>query len=302
MECFGWLKAYLSSQKTVVQMKSIALTGSSGLIGTCLQEHFKDAQFLVFDGDIRDDQAVKKFCRESAGCDAFVHLAAMVTKQTVDTNPIEAFDINVRGTLNVLEGLRQLRSYAPWMFYPSSSHVYASSPSPIKENGLLEPFTLYGLTKLQGELWCNAYAREFGLKVCAGRLFSFSDQLQPNLYFIPAMIHKIKNAERNSMVEISGVNGERDFLTVPQICKTIEFLCIKRYEGIVNVGTGTGSNLLTIVKRIAELIGRNDLTISAKNDTATFHVADVTLLKSIGLALESEIDILLKEMTDKCKE
>jgi nucleoside-diphosphate-sugar epimerase len=283
-------------------MKSIALTGSSGIVGTRLQEHFKDAQFLVFDGDIRDDQAVKKFCRESAGCDAFVHLAALVPKQVVDSDPKEAFDVNVRGTLNVLEGLRQLRSYAPWMFYASSSHVYASSPTPMKENGLLEPFTLYGLTKLQGEQWCNAYAREFGLKVCTGRLFSFSDSLQSNLYFIPAMIQKIKNAERNSTIEISGVNGERDFLTVPQICKSIELLWTKRYEGIVNVGTGTGSHLLTTVKRIADFIGRHDLTISAKNDIATFHVADVTLLKSIGIALESKMDTLLEEMISKCKE
>lgn len=277
-------------------MKSIALTGSSGVIGTRLQEYFKDARFFVFDGDIRDDQAVKKFCRESAACDAFIHLAALVPKQAVDSDPIEAFEVNVRGTLNVLEGLRQLRSYAPWMFYASSSHVYASSPTPMKEDGLLEPFTLYGVTKLQGEQWCNAYAREFGLKVCTGRLFSFSDSLQPNLYFIPAMIHKIKNAERNSIVEISGVNGERDFLTVPQICKSIEFLCKKKYAGTINVGTGTGSHLLTIVKRIAELSGRNDLAISAMNDTPTFHVADVALLKSMGIALENEIDALLIEM------
>lgn len=297
MECLDWSEAYLSTQKTAIQMKSIALTGSSGVIGTRLQEYFKDAQFFVFDADIRDDQAVKKFCRESAACDAFIHLAALVPKQAVDSDPIEAFDVNVRGTLNVLEGLRQLRSYAPWMFYASSSHVYASSPTPMKENGLLEPFTLYGLTKLQGEQWCSAYAREFGLKVCTGRLFSFSDLLQPNLYFIPAMIHKIKNAERNSIVEISGVNGERDFLTVPQICKSIEFLCAKKYEGVVNIGTGAGSHLLTIVKRIAELLGRNDLTISAKSDAPTFHVADVALLKSMGVSLENEIDALLIEMT-----
>jgi nucleoside-diphosphate-sugar epimerase len=277
-------------------MKSIALTGSSGVVGTRLQEYFKNAQFFCFDGDIRNEQAVKKFCRESAGCDAIIHLAAIVPKQAVDSDPIEAFDVNVRGTLNVLEGLRQLRSYAPWMFYASSSHVYASSPMPMKEDGLLEPFTLYGLTKLQGEQWCNTYSKEFGVKVCIGRLFSFSDSLQPNLYFIPAMIHKIKNAERNSTVEIPGVNGERDFLSVPQICKSIEFLCSKKYEGIVNIGTGTGSHLLAIVKRIAELLGRHDLNISAINDKATYHVADVTLLKSINMALENEIDELLIKM------
>lgn len=283
-------------------MKSIALTGSTGVVGTRLQEYFKDADFFVFEGDIRDGQAVKKFCRESAACDAFIHLAALVPKQAVDSDPIEAFDVNVRGTLNVLEGLRQLRDYAPWMYYASSSHVYASSPTPMREDGLLEPFTLYGVTKLQGEQWCKAYAREFGLKVCVGRLFSFSDPLQPNLYFIPAMIHKIKNAERNASIEIPGVNGERDFLTVPQICHSIERLCAKKFEGVVNVGTGTGNHLLAIVQRIADLLGRSDLVVKAKSDTPTFHVADVALLKSMGVELPNAIDSLLIEMTSACKE
>lgn len=282
-------------------MKSIALTGSTGVVGTRLQEYFKNAEFFVFDGDIRDGQAVKKFCRESASCDALIHLAALVPKQAVDSDPIEAFDINVRGTLNVLEGLRQLRDYAPWMYYASSSHVYASSQAPMQEDGVLEPFTLYGLTKLQGEQWCKAYANEFKLKICIGRLFSFSDPLQPNLYFIPAMIHKIKNAELNSIIEIPGVNGERDFLTVPQICHAIERLCARKFEGTVNIGTGEGSHLLEIVKQIAELLGRNDLVIKAKTDAPTFHVADTRLLNSMGIELANSINPLLIEMTSKCQ-
>jgi UDP-glucose 4-epimerase len=283
-------------------MKSIALTGSSGVVGTRLQKYLKNANFYIFDGDIRDSQAVKKFCRESAACDAFIHLAALVPKQAVDSDPIEAFDINVRGTLNVLEGLRKLRNYAPWMFFASSSHVYASSLTPMKEDSLLNPFTLYGLTKLQGEQWCNAYARDFGLKVCVGRIFSFSDPLQSNLYFIPAMIHKISNAERNSIIEISGVNGERDFLMVSQICQTIELLCAKKIEGVINIGTGNGNPLLAIIQKIAELLDRHDLTIMAKKDEPTFHVADITLLKSVGIELSNEIESLLTEMTSACKE
>jgi nucleoside-diphosphate-sugar epimerase len=212
-------------------MKSIALTGSSGVVGTRLQQHFKDARFHIFNGDIRDKGAVNKFCRESVDYDAFIHLAALVPKQTVDSDPTEAFDVNVRGTLNVLEGLKPLKDCAPWVFFASSSHVYASSPEPIKEDALLDPFTLYGLTKLQGEQWCRAYSREFGLSICVGRFFSFSDTLQPSLYFIPAMIHKIRAAENGATFEIPGVNGRRDFLTVPQLCQTIELLFARKHQG-----------------------------------------------------------------------
>ncbi|TAL65046.1 MAG: NAD(P)-dependent oxidoreductase [Legionella sp.] len=278
-------------------MNSIALTGSTGVVGTRLQQYFKDAHFFVFDGDIRDEQAVKRFCRESATCDVLIHLAALVPKQSVDSDPIEAFEVNARGTLNVLEGLRPLRNYAPWMFYASSSHVYRSSSTPIAEDGPLEPFTLYGLTKLQGEQWCNAYAREFGMKVCVGRIFSFSDPLQSNLYFIPAMIHKIKDAPRNATIEISGINGGRDFLTVFQICQAIELLSVKKFEGVVNIGTGICNQLLNIVHRVAELLDRQDLQIIPKDDEPNFHLADVSMLNAIGLKLPNELDALLIEMT-----
>ena len=277
-------------------MKNIALTGASGVVGTRFREYFKDAHFKIFDEDIRDSQAVRKFCRETAGCDAFIHLAALVPKQAVDSEPIEALDTNVRGTLNVLEGLRQLGSDAPWMFFPSSSHVYASSKEPLREDSALAPFTLYGLTKLQGEQWCQAYARDFKLKVCIGRLFSFSDPLQSKLYFIPAMIHRIRNAAPSAQIEIQGARGQRDFITVHQICKTIELLLSKQHEGILNIGSGVGNHLIDVVKKIAKLLGRNDLTIIAKNDEPNFHIAETSRLRNLGGGLESELDALLTAM------
>ena len=281
-------------------MKSIAITGATGVVGKRIQEYFKDAKFLIFDGDIRDELAVKKFCRESTTCDILIHLAALVPKQAVDSDPTEAFDINVRGTLNVLEGLRQLRNYAPLLFYASSSHVYSSSEFPMKEDGVLEPFTLYGLTKLQGEQWCTSYTREFGLKICIGRIFSFSDSMQSNLYFIPAMIQKIQNSQIGATIEISGVNGARDFLTVPQICHTIEKLWEKDYEGIINIGTGIGSHLFEVVTSIAEALNRKDLTITAKDDAPTYHIADVSLLKDLGIELPNQVNSLLIEMVKQC--
>jgi nucleoside-diphosphate-sugar epimerase len=278
-------------------MKSIALTGATGVVGSRLQKYFKNSNFLIYDDDIRDGNAVKKFCKQAAICDAFIHLAALVPKQVVDSDPSEAFDINVRGTLNVLEGLKQLRHYAPWLFFASTSHVYASSCDPLKETDQLAPFTLYGLTKLQGEEWCQAYSREFGLKVCAGRIFSFSDPKQSEHYFIPAMVGKIKQAHPNEVIEISGISGGRDFLTVDQICQSIEILYEKKITGTVNIGSGHCNKLHDVVQKIANCLGRADVKIIAKEDKPNFLVADTSRLKSAGVHLNNQIDSLLREMT-----
>lgn len=274
-------------------MKYIAITGASGVLGTRIQQFFKNSKFHIFNQDIRDEIAVMKFCRESVECDAFFHLAALVPKQTVDNNPTEAFDINVRGTLNILKGLKQLKDCSPWMFFASSSHVYASLESPIAENGILDPFTLYGLTKLQGEEWCKAYAREFGLRICIGRLFSFSDPLQSRLYFIPAMIQKIRTAKLNETLLIPGLDGKRDFITITQICQAIEILFTHKYQGPINIGTGVATQLLDIVQKIILLLGREDLIIKGIKEKTTFHVADNTLLKSMSGEISSQLDELI---------
>lgn len=280
-------------------MKKIAITGATGVVGTALRKHFSGAEFHVFEGDIRDTNEVRKFCRESVDCDALIHLAALVPKQAVDSDPVEAFDINVRGTLNVLEGLRPMGASAPWMFYASSSHVYSSSAEPIPESGKLDPFTLYGRTKLQGEEWCSTYAREFGMKISVGRIFSFSAPTQSKLYFIPAMVHRVTSAPKNAMLEIPGVTGQRDFITVPQICETIAHLFNIRHQGIVNIGTGHGSSLIQIARDIAVLAGRHDLTINARADEPNFHIADVTTLRSLGVSIKCEVQALLREMIEQ---
>ena len=70
---------------------------------------------------------------------------------------------------------------------------------------------------------------------------------------------------------------------------------------MVNIGTGIGSQLLTVVERIAELLGRNDLSIIAKDGKPTFHVSDSSVLFNLGLKLDNKIDILITDMVRDVK-
>ena len=280
-------------------MRRIALTGASGIIGSTLQRQSPDIQFLCFDGDIRNPEAVQRFCLSAVSCEAIIHLAALVPKQAVDRNPIDALDINVRGTLNILDCLRDLGDSAPFLFFASSSHVYASSSYPVVENDDLQPFTFYGLTKLQAEEWCRAYVRDFGLKICIGRIFSFTDRRQSNLFFIPAMFNKIMNAKSGAVLNLRGVNGKRDFLTASQVSNAILYLCNRGATGNVNIGSGIGTPLIDIVNKIVTICRREDLIINVADDQPDFHVASVELLNSYGLTLPSLVDDVLTEMAKR---
>jgi nucleoside-diphosphate-sugar epimerase len=203
--------------------------------------------------------------------------------------------------LNILEGLKGLGDIAPWLFYASTSHVYASSEYPIAEDSKLDPYTYYGLTKLQGEEWCNTFRKQYGLKIGIGRIFSYSDSKQSDDYFLPAMFRKINNASQGEVLRIPGVNGKRDFLRVPQIDLAISKLMEKKFDGVVNIGTGYGTHLLSVIKEISLLVGRSDLVIHEIDDHPTSHVANIDLLRSLGLDLKSETDLLLKDLANKHK-
>jgi UDP-glucose 4-epimerase len=281
----------------VTTLANYALTGSTGLLGTALSNAVSPQN--VYTGDVRDADQIMRWVHGLKNVDALIHLAALVPKQRVDQETKQAFDINVGGTLNILDALRRMKELGqntPWLFYASTSHVYAPALTPMKEDSHREPFTLYGLTKLQGEQWCEAYVREYDLPICTGRIFSFSDKCQPHYYFLPAMFNKIKSAEMGATLTISGVQGHRDFLRISQICEAILFLEKEKYRGQVNIGTGVAHKLSDLVLRIAQLLNRDDLEFVFPESPGQALIADNSLLKSLGLPIECEIDELLSEM------
>lgn len=280
-------------------MSKVALFGSTGLLGSYIQQLNPETQFACFRGDIRDKESVRSFLLTERDASAVFHLAALVPKQVVDNDPKLAVEVNVEGTLNILEGIRGHGEKAPWLFYASTSHVYASDENPIAEDSKLDPYTYYGLTKLQGEEWCNTFRKQYGLKIGIGRIFSYSDVNQSSEYFLPAMFKKIHNAKNGENLVFSGVNGSRDFLRVGQINRAISVLANIYFDGVVNIGTGKGTHLFSAIAEIAQILGREDLNLEAARDQPTSHIAETTKLKSLGIDLEPEIKSLFADLSLK---
>jgi len=158
----------------------IALTGASGVLGTILMAHWSEPEFVQFESDISEYSNFKNWYEESGPFDGVIHLAALVPVEQAKAEPLRAFNVNVRGTLNVLETIRtQSLKNKPWIFYSSTSHVYENSKDPLKETSTINPITFYGQTKAQGDKWCEIYREQYGLNVCVGRIFSNSSPNQP---------------------------------------------------------------------------------------------------------------------------
>ena len=165
------------------EMNKILVTGATGQIGSeltiALREKYgnnnvvaaghrrKPSEKLLSTGpyetiDVRDKESIDKVVREY-GIDTIYHMAAILSA-TGEEKPLLCWDVNINGLYNILEIAREhnLR-----VFHPSSIAVFG--PETPKENTpqdtILKPRTMYGITKVAGELLGEYYVRKFNVDV-----------------------------------------------------------------------------------------------------------------------------------------
>ena len=115
-------------------------------------------------GDIRDPNMIKKAVD---GIDAVVHLAARASVVESLKNTKRNWDVNVNGTLNILEACRH-KGVGKFIF-ASSNAVLGEQPPPIDESKIPCPLSPYGASKLAGEALCSTYYHSFGLNTISLR-------------------------------------------------------------------------------------------------------------------------------------
>ena len=105
------------------------------------------------------------------GVDCVFHLAAWARVPRSIEDPLGTHQVNVGGTLNVLEAVR--RRQVPRLVYVSSSSVYGNQATHLMNEDMTpDPLSPYGLQKLIGEQYCTVYARLFGITIASLRYFN----------------------------------------------------------------------------------------------------------------------------------
>ena len=157
-------------------------------------------------GDIRDPEEIEKATKN---CKVIFHLAAQTSVPFSMENPKEDSEINVIGTLNVLEATRKAGAK---MVFASSCAVYGNPEKrPTPETYPTHPIAFYGLTKLLGENYCRFYQETYGSEVVMFRIFNVYG---PNCH---GAIYDFLNKLRKTpdKLEILGTGKQsRDFVYV----------------------------------------------------------------------------------------
>ena len=240
--------------------KRILVTGSSGFVGKNLVEELKrqDAEVSTLTDrsgrriDIRDQQRVVRIINKIRNIDIVYHLAAITSVPFSFENPRETYDVNVLGTLNILELCRSCN--ADKMVF-ASSYVYGQPQYlPIDEKHPLQPTNPYARSKILGEELCRAYNTDSGVKCIILRPFNIYGVGQGKDFLIPSIIAQL----RYGKIELKDPAPKRDFIYISDVIDA--YIKAGEFKGnfeVFNIGYGKSYSVKEIVDKIIYLYGRD---------------------------------------------
>jgi len=162
-------------------------------------------QFEVFAGDIRDPHGVKEAMK---GCDAVLHLAALIAIPYSYHSPDTYVDTNVKGTLNIVQAARDLGIAK--VVHTSTSEVYGTARFvPITEEHPLQGQSPYSASKIGADQIAMSFYTSFSVPVLTIRPFNTYGPRQSARAVIPTIITQIANGKRQ--IKLGAVSPTRDF-------------------------------------------------------------------------------------------
>lgn len=210
-------------------------------------------RFEVFAGDIRDPHGVEAAMK---GCDAIIHLAALIAIPYSYHSPDAYLDTNIRGTLNVLQAARKLSINR--IIHTSTSEVYGTAKFvPITEDHSLSGQSPYSATKIAADQLAYSFFTSFNLPVITLRPFNTYGPRQSARAVIPTIISQI--AANQKEIKLGAVSPTRDFNYVADTVSGF-IAALESDDGVgevVNIGSNYEISILDTVRLIAKLMDRD---------------------------------------------
>ena len=247
-------------------------------------ESFVDTISVVW-GSVTDAEVVEKTAR---GHEVVVHMAARIHVDESRSIPETFLDVNVRGTLNVLEALRRTGAR---MIYASSCEAYGySDGSPLTEDAPLRPYSPYSASKAAADRMCFAYHKTFGVDVTIVRpsnVYGPRQKAGPGGAVIP--IFSALAAEGKPLRVFGSGEQRREYLHVNDLVNAYD-LVLGRDDlagKTLNVGSGETPSIKEIAEFISERMGVLVVNEPPRPGEVPGFVLNSSLIRSLGF--ESKI-------------
>lgn len=214
------------------------------------------------------------------------HLAALTFLPEVEKQRKLAFDVNVGGTMAMLDGARAISNVK--VIFVSSAQIYSPSATPISETGALLPPSFYGMTKQMAERIAHFYAQN-GVFTMIARPFNHSGPGQRAEFVLPSFakqIVEVEQGKREATIRVGNLNAIRDFLHVRDVVAAYRSLAISGRNGeVYNVSSGRGRS---IASALDALVSRAKVKVTVEVDPQRLRAGDAEAIIGDATKLRNE--------------
>lgn len=262
--------------------KKVLVTGASGFVGSHLvkkllqkksnvvtlsKNRLRDIEKSIKEelGSVEDFKRLEDIIRTNK-IDIIFHLAAQPIVEVGQINPVQTFEVNVRGTWNVLEAARQ--NHIQKIIIASTAQVYGNNPKvPLKEEYFPQPSRPYETSKACADLLAQSFADTYNLPVEIPR---FVNIYGPGDLNFERLIPKvIKSILKYGYLHIWDLGSIRDFLYIDDAICAYLMLAEKQIPNIkrvrvFNFGTGKPISIHDLIKKIIELVNGSKISIKTE--------------------------------------
>lgn len=247
--------------------------------------------------DVRDRGALRCLIKNQ---DFVFHLAGQVNHLASIKDPLLDFDINVVGTMTVLEAIRLYAPDVKFVFSGTRGQYGATVKLPVSETHPMKPKGLYGISNLTAEMAIEMYHSHYGMRTVGLRItntYGPRHQMAHDQYGVANWF--IRRAMEGKIIHLFG-GGHilRDFLFVDDTIQAILMAGSNSAASgrVLNVGSGQGISFTDLAKKVTQVIGSGSYEVSdfpkeRKDIEPGDYVADCTLIKeTIGWEAKTPLE------------
>lgn len=281
-------------------MKKVLIIGAAGFVGNYLIDHIKEEygswdlvctkipteainkDVEIRDLDITNKDQVKELL-ESVRPDYIFHLAAQSSVALSWKNPQLTVDINIKGTINLLEALCDL-DYKPRVLLIGSGEEYGhvlEDEIPIKEDNNTRPGNIYAVTKVTQNMLGKVFSDAYDLDIMSTRSFNHTGPNQAPLFVVAdfcKQVADIEKGEQEAVIKTGNLSAKRDFTDVRDVVRAYTLLMEKGKKGeTYNVGSGKAIEIQYILDTIISLSTKE---IIVEVDEDKLRPVDVSIIEA----------------------
>ena len=281
-------------------MKKALIIGAAGFVGNYLIDHIQknciwsivvtkmQQEKIPFGGieicdlDILDREAIVELVNRVRP-DYIYHLAAQSSVGLSWKNPDLTMDVNIKGTIHVLDAIREL-DYRPRILLIGSGEEYGHvrpEEVPIVEDSVLRPGNLYAVTKACQNMVGKIYSDAYDMDIMSVRAFNHVGPNQAPLFVVADFCKQVAEIEaglRDPVMKVGNLSAKRDFTDVRDVVQAYVLLMEHGKAGeTYNVGSGKAIQISEILEKI---IAMSEVDIRVEVDKDRLRPVDVPIIEA----------------------